>query len=260
VARDSLSNAVNKTWNMKAIIFIIGLSAGLLGQSLAQTSQPESPTEGANEISSDDLATKLGMVYHKFRIERVEPAGITISYLLEGGGLGMETIPFSMLPEDWQRRYGYDPEKAAETDLDQKRAMAQLRVQMVEDTLITKLGTVYHKFIIERVDPSGITISYVLDSGALEMETVPFSLLPDDWQRRYGYNPKKAAAFALEQKRAMAQLREQMIADEQAYREKRAKEEAEEAAKQAAAAAQATNAPAITDTNQLAAPLPPGGH
>ena len=58
----------------------------------------------------------------------------------------------------------------------------------------------------------------------------------------------------------MAQLREQMIADEQAYREKRAKEEAEEAAKQAAAAAQATNAPAITDTNQLAAPLPPGGH
>ena len=134
------------------------------------------------------MITKLGTVYHKYRIERVDPAGITISYDLNGGGLGMEKVPFNLFPDEWQQRYGYDPEKAAQFDLDQKRAMAQMREQMVEDTLITKLGTVYHKFIIERVDPSGITISYVLDSGALEMETVPFSLLPDDWQRRYGYN------------------------------------------------------------------------
>jgi hypothetical protein len=72
----------------------------------------------------------------------------------------------------------------------------------------------------------------------------------------------------------MVQLRVQMIADEQAYREKRAQEEAAEeaavaqakldaeAAKKAAEAGTtqpATNSPAMTDTNLPAPPLPPGG-
>ena len=99
-------------------------------------------------------------------------------------------------------------------------------------------------------------------------------MLPDEWQWRYGYDPDKAAKFDLEQKQAMAQLREQMIAEEQGYRERRAQAEAAEeaaaekakidaeAAKKAAeaAATQATNSPAMTDTNLPAPPLPPGGH
>jgi hypothetical protein len=259
VARDSLFNSVNLKRNMKTIIFIIGLSVGLMGQALAQTNQPEAPSEVTNEIPSDALVTKLGTVYHEFRIERVDPAGITISYVPDGGGLGMEQVPFKLLPDDWQQRYGYDPEKAAEFNLEQERAMAQLREQMIADELTTKLGVVYHKFRIERVDPAGLTISYIFNGGGLGMEKVPFNLLPDDWQQRYKYDPEKAAAFDLEQKRAMAQLRDQMIADEQAYREKRAKEEAAEEAAEAAAA-QATNSPAVTDTNLPAPPLPPGGH
>jgi hypothetical protein len=122
------------------------------------------------------------------------------------------------------------------------------------------------------VDPAGITISYVPNGGGLGMEKVPFNLLPDDWQQRCRYDPEKAAKFDLEQKRAMALMREQMIADEQAYRDKRAQEEAAEeaAAAQAkidaeaaqktteAAATQTTNSPAMTDTNQPAPPLPGG--
>ena len=180
--------------DMKTIIFIIGLSVGLTGQALAQTNQPGSPSEATNAIALDELVTKWGTVYHGFSIERVDPAGLTISYVPNGGGLGMDRIPFNLLPDNWQRHYGYDPEKAAK--------------------------------------------------------------------------------FDLEQKRAMGQLREQMIADENAYREKRAEEEAAEeaAAAQAkieaeaankaaeAAAAQATNSPAMTDTNQPAPPSPPGGY
>ena len=176
---------------MKTIIFIIGLSVGLTGQALAQTNQPVSPLEVTNEIVSDVLVSKLGTVYNEFRIERVDPAGLTISYIPNVGGLGMEKVQFNLLPDDWQRRYGYDPEKAAK--------------------------------------------------------------------------------FNLEQKQAMAQLREQMIADEKAYREKRAQEEAaEEAAKKAAEAAMTqatnspvmtdTNSPAMTNTNQPAPPSPPGGY
>lgn len=193
-ARDSLSNSVNMKQNMKTIIFIIGLSVGLMGQALAQTNQPVSPSEATNEISLDTLVTKSGAVYQKFYVERADPAGLTISYVPDGGGLGMERVPFN--------------------------------------------------------------------------------LLPDDWQRRYGYNPEKTAKFDLEQKKAMGQLREQMIADEKAYREKRAQEEAAEeaaaaqakieaeAAKKAAGATatQATNSPAMTNTNQPAPPSPPGGY
>jgi hypothetical protein len=168
--------------DMKAIIFIIGLSVGLMGQASAQTNQPVSPSEVTNENSSDALVTKLGTVYQKFRVERADPAGLTISYVPDGGGLGMEKVPFNLLPDDWQRRYGYDPEKAAK--------------------------------------------------------------------------------FDLEQKKAMVQLREQMIANEQAYRDKRALAEAAEeaAATQATNSPAMTNFPAMTETNQPAPPSPPHGY
>ena len=179
---------------MKAIIFIIGLSAGLMGPALAQTNQLGSPSVMTNQIPPDALVTKWGMVYKKFHIEKVDPAGLTVSYIPDGGGIGIEKIPFNILSDDWQRRYGYDPEKAAK--------------------------------------------------------------------------------FDAEQKRAMAQLREQMIADEKAYKGKRDQQEAAEeaAAAQAkidaeaaknpaeAAATQATNLPAITDTNQSPPPPPSGGY
>lgn len=133
---------------------------------------------------------------------------------------------------------------------------------------MTKEGTVYNHFYVERVDPGGLTISYVPAGGGIGMERVSLGILPDDWQRRYRYDPEKAAKFDLEQKKAIGLLREQMIAEENAYREKRAQEEAAEEA----AAAQATNAPAmtnlptmtnppgITDTNQPAPPSPSGGY
>jgi hypothetical protein len=190
MARDSLSNSADMRQNMRAIIFIVGLSVALAEPAPAQTNQPASSPEATNAIPSDTLVTKSGTVYQKYYIERVDPAGLTVSYVPNGGGLGMEKVPFSLLPDDWQQRYKYDPEKAAK--------------------------------------------------------------------------------FDLEQKKAMAQMREQMIAEENAYREKRAQEEAaEEAAQKAAeeaAAAQATNAPAMTnaptmtETNQPAPPSPSGGY
>jgi hypothetical protein len=264
VARDSLSNSVNTKRNMKTFLFIIGLSAGLMGPALAQTNEPGSPAAVTNEIPSDALATKSGAVYHKFRIEKLGPAGLTISYALNGGGMGLETIPLNLLPDDWQQRYGYDSDKAAIPP----GSPAAATNEIPRDALTTKSGTVYHKFHIEKVDPAGLTISYVLDNGGVGVGKIPFNLLSDEWQSRYGYNPDKAAKFDAEQKQAMAQMREQMVADEKAYREKRAQAEAaEEAAKQAAAAETtqttnqvtnpATNSPAMTGTNQPALQPPP---
>jgi hypothetical protein len=118
---------------MKTIIFIIGLWVGLIGQALAQTNQPVSPAEVTNGILLDTLVTKSGTVYEKFYIERADPAGLTVSYVPNGGGVGMEKVPFNLLPDDWQQRYGYDPEKAAKFDSEQKKAMAQLREQMIAE-------------------------------------------------------------------------------------------------------------------------------
>ena len=155
---------------MKTIFFIIGLSAGLMGQALAQTNEPGASSEVTNEISSDALATKTGAVYHKFRIEKLDPAGLTISYALNGGGMGMETIPLNLLPDDWQQRYGYDPDKAANPP----GSPAETTNEILWDALVTKSGTVYHKFHIEKVDPAGLTISYVFDGGGMGIGKVPF--------------------------------------------------------------------------------------
>ena len=118
---------------MKTTILIIGLSVALMEHALAQTNQPVSPSEETNQIPSDTLVTKLGTVYQKFHVERVDPAGLTINYLPDGGGIGMEKIPFNVLPDDWQQRYGYDPEKATKFDAAQKQAMVQWRLQMIAD-------------------------------------------------------------------------------------------------------------------------------
>jgi hypothetical protein len=118
---------------MKTIIFIIGLTAGLTGQAQVQTNQSTSPSVVANEISPDALVTRQGVVYEKFYVERSDPAGLTISYVPHGGGVGMEKIPFSLLSDDWQRRYRYDPEKAAKFDAEQKKAIAQWREQLIAD-------------------------------------------------------------------------------------------------------------------------------
>jgi hypothetical protein len=56
---------------MKATILIIGLSVGLMGQALAQTNQPVSPSEVTNAIASGVLVTKLGTVYHGVHLDTV---------------------------------------------------------------------------------------------------------------------------------------------------------------------------------------------
>jgi hypothetical protein len=123
---------------MKTIIFIIGLAAGLLGPARAQTNPPVSSPAVTNNISPDALVTKQGVVYEKFYVERADPSGLTISYVPAVGGLGMERVPFSLLSDDWQRRYGYNPEKAAKFDLEQKKAMALWREEMIAAELAAR--------------------------------------------------------------------------------------------------------------------------
>ncbi len=54
------------------------------------------------------IKTTDGKVYEKCKVKRVEPDGIVVFHT---GGIGK--ILFTEMPEDIQKKYGYDPEKAA---------------------------------------------------------------------------------------------------------------------------------------------------
>jgi hypothetical protein len=118
---------------MKKAIFIISLSAVMMETAGAQTNQLAPPTVATNNLSPDVLVTKMGTVYDQYRVVRKDPAGLIIRYVPDGGGIGMEKVPFELLPENWQQRYNYDPEKAAKFDLEQKQAIAHWREKMIAD-------------------------------------------------------------------------------------------------------------------------------
>ena len=65
---------------------------------------PAAPTE---------ITTQDGKVYRGVTVDRIEADGIVIDYRLEGGGSGIAKVKFVNLPENLQRQYGYDPQKAA---------------------------------------------------------------------------------------------------------------------------------------------------
>jgi hypothetical protein len=90
----------------------------------------------------------------------------------------------------------------------------QKPVSIPAGELVTRSGTVYKNFHIEKSDPSGLTISYAPDNGGMGIAKVRLNDLPDELPTRYGYDPKKAADFDLEQRKAMWQFSQQLIANQ----------------------------------------------
>lgn len=64
----------------------------------------------ATAIAQEKLTfkTRLGIDFKDVTLTNVEPSGITIET-----ASGLERIPFKVLPDDLQKRFGYDPAKAA---------------------------------------------------------------------------------------------------------------------------------------------------
>ena len=58
--------------------------------------------------------------------------------------------------------------------------------------LVTRTGTVYHNFHIEKADATGLLISYKLSDGGMGITRVSFDVLPENIQNQYGYDPKNA--------------------------------------------------------------------
>ena len=58
---------------------------------------------------AEDLTTVKGETFRNVTVTRVEPDGIAVKH-----AAGIAKIPFSDLPKEWQEKYGYEPQKAAQ--------------------------------------------------------------------------------------------------------------------------------------------------
>ena len=70
--------------------------------------QIPAPPEPAAPPGSNDLATADGRIYRNVQVWKSEPDGVTIRH-----DEGLTKVEFPLLPEDWQKKYQYDPETAA---------------------------------------------------------------------------------------------------------------------------------------------------
>lgn len=58
--------------------------------------------------------------------------------------------------------------------------------------LVTRTGTVYHDFHIEKVEATGLLINYRPEDGGIGITHVSFDVLPEKLQTQYGYDPLNA--------------------------------------------------------------------
>ena len=102
------------------------------------------------------------------------------------------------------------------------------------DDIKTLSGMTFKNVTITRIEANGITIGY--DTGVTKL---PFSDLPEDVRTKYGYDPKKAAAFTEVEQATAAQRNAANLARQQAeernqenYRQKLAGTESERSPQQ----------------------------
>ncbi len=64
---------------------------------------------------------------------------------------------------------------------------------VMPDTIATRSGKMYQGVKLQTVSSSEIIISYSDDEGVMQLENIKLADLPDDLQKHFGYDPKKAA-------------------------------------------------------------------
>jgi len=117
---------------MKTTVSIIVMCAAFCGHTLAQTNQVSSViTKPPTQIVTAD-----GDIYEGVKIIKSDPAGLTISYKMQGGGMGISHLAFDILPEWFQHKYHYEPKAAADFKTEQAQGNAQLVEKMEADEKI----------------------------------------------------------------------------------------------------------------------------
>jgi hypothetical protein len=95
-----------------------------------------------NHAQPGEMTTLDGTTYKGVTVQRVDPDGLTIGYASAGGGTGAVKIKFKNLPDDLQRQYKYDPDKAAAYEARQAQGMAAWRAQRQKEAEVAKRAAI----------------------------------------------------------------------------------------------------------------------
>ena len=163
----------------------------------AEKADPHVPAD----VGPNDLVTRSGTVYRNAAVRRTEADSVLINH---DGGLAK--VPFADIPEDLQEKFRAPPKQVLETPLG-------------SNDLAAADGRIYRNVQVRKIEPDGLTLRH--DAGLTKLA---FPLLPEDWQRKYEYDPQKAANY----ERATAAARAQAERDRQALRERNAAERAKQ--------------------------------
>lgn len=140
---------------MKTIIAIVSLCI-ICGHSLAQTNQISTNSVAKKtqkpfiappgDIVANSVAKKPqkqlmidGKVVKTAHLDKVQPDGLLISYTTTDGSFCVKLFHFENFPKSVQKQYGYDPQKAADFEADQKLGNAAFAQQMIEDDKMGKI-------------------------------------------------------------------------------------------------------------------------
>jgi hypothetical protein len=77
---------------------------------------------------AEDLTTTEGRVYKNVTVRKVEPDGLSISH-----ESGLAKIPFTKLPEEVQKKHGYDPAKGKAYAEEEGKKQAAAEEQLAKD-------------------------------------------------------------------------------------------------------------------------------
>jgi S1-C subfamily serine protease len=77
------------------------------------------------------IVTRDGVAYQGAKVDKVDPDGLTISYTMAGGGMGMTKLKFADLPDGLQQKYGYNSTNATAFENNQKAAEGEWRAKLI---------------------------------------------------------------------------------------------------------------------------------
>ena len=77
--------------------------------------------------------------------------------------------------------------------MDERRTCRQRLYYIDNGGIATRSGKMYQGVKLQTVSSSEIIISYSDDEGVMQLENIKLADLPDDSQKHFGYDPKKAA-------------------------------------------------------------------
>ena len=113
-------------------------------------------------LLAEDLTTVSGKKYTGVTVNRVEADGLAISH-----DDGLAKVPFSDLSEELRKKYGYDPQKAAQYQAAMQAAAAQRAAAANAAAATQGQQQAQQKKIAEQSKEMRVEVIQVLPKGAL---------------------------------------------------------------------------------------------